>query len=100
MSNDGGCGHRYPGIGDIAYVKDLMSRKITTRNFNCSRFGGSIAPGLGWVGVLNLISIRSTKVNQMEKAFRINIIYEYFGNHFFKNCRCFGRHFDSCMDFT
>ena len=54
MSNEGGCGHQYPGIGNIAFVKDLMSRKITTRNFDCSRFGASIAPGLGWVCVLGL----------------------------------------------
>jgi hypothetical protein len=49
MSNEGGCSHQYPGIGNISYVKDLMTRKIATRNFNCSRFGASIARGLGWV---------------------------------------------------
>ena len=51
MRNEGGCGHRYPGIGNIEYVKDLMSRTITTRNFDCSRFGAYIAPGMGWVYV-------------------------------------------------
>ncbi|CAB4030191.1 Hypothetical predicted protein, partial [Paramuricea clavata] len=48
MSDEGGCSHRYPGVGNIAYVKDLMTRKMATTTFNCSRFGASIAPGLGW----------------------------------------------------
>ncbi|CAB4012134.1 Hypothetical predicted protein [Paramuricea clavata] len=48
MSDEGGCSHRYPGIGNIAYVKDLMTRKMATRTFNCSRFGASVAPELGW----------------------------------------------------
>ena len=51
MSNEGGYGHRYPGIGIIAFVTDVMSTKITTKNFNCSRFGGSFSPGLGWMCV-------------------------------------------------
>ena len=46
MSNEGGCDYKYPGIGNIEYVKDLISRKIKTRNFNCSQFGTS---GLGLV---------------------------------------------------
>ena len=50
MSDKEGCSHRYPGIGNIAYVKDLMTRKIATRNFMCSRFGADISTGLGWVG--------------------------------------------------
>jgi hypothetical protein len=49
MSGKGGCSHRYPGIGNIAYVKDLMASKIATRTFSCSRFGAAIARGLGWV---------------------------------------------------
>ncbi|XP_028411770.1 uncharacterized protein LOC114534514 [Dendronephthya gigantea] len=48
MSNKGGCSHRYPGIGKVAFVKDLVTGKIQTKNFKCSRFGASIAPGLGW----------------------------------------------------
>ena len=66
MSNEGGCGHRYPGIGNIAYVKDLMSRKIVTRNFECSRFGSAIAPGLGWVGkptVILFLELKADKSN-------------------------------------
>ena len=49
MSNKGGCSHQYPGIGEVAYVKDLMTGDIATRNFRCSRFGGAMSPGLGWV---------------------------------------------------
>ncbi|CAB3994196.1 Hypothetical predicted protein [Paramuricea clavata] len=48
MSHEGGCSHRYPGIGNIAYVKDLMTGKKATTTFYGSRFGASIAPGLGW----------------------------------------------------
>ena len=51
MSDEGGCDKEYPGIGNIAYVKDLISRKITTTNFKCSRFGAYIMPGVGWVCV-------------------------------------------------
>lgn len=61
MSNRGGCSHLHPGIGDVAYVKDLMSRRIATKEFNCSRFGTSIARGLGWVYkiiyLLNILKI-------------------------------------------
>ena len=74
MSNKGGCGHQYPGIGNIAFVKNLMSRKIATRNFNCSRFGASIAPGLGWVCILKIFQI-FIEVTQREKQLKIAIVF-------------------------
>ncbi|XP_028391550.1 uncharacterized protein LOC114516313 isoform X2 [Dendronephthya gigantea] len=37
--NHGGCGATSPGIGDIAYVKDLRTEKIVATKFRCSRFG-------------------------------------------------------------
>ena len=39
MITDHGCDARSPGIGDIAYVKDLMTEKIVTTTFKCSVFG-------------------------------------------------------------
>ncbi|XP_028391552.1 uncharacterized protein LOC114516315 isoform X2 [Dendronephthya gigantea] len=37
--NQGGCDASSPGIGDIAYVKDLRTEKIVTTKFRCSQFG-------------------------------------------------------------
>ena len=39
MITDHGCDTRSPGIGDIAYVKDLMTETIVTTTFKCSVFG-------------------------------------------------------------
>lgn len=33
-----GCDANSPGIGDVAYVKDLMTEKIVSTNFRCSKF--------------------------------------------------------------
>ena len=47
----GGCETTSPGIGDIAYVKDLQTEEIVTTTFQCSRFGGYYHPKttFGWV---------------------------------------------------
>ncbi|XP_028391545.1 uncharacterized protein LOC114516310 [Dendronephthya gigantea] len=37
--NQGGCGATSPGIGDIAYIKDLRTEKIVATKFRCSQFG-------------------------------------------------------------
>ncbi|XP_028391546.1 uncharacterized protein LOC114516311 [Dendronephthya gigantea] len=39
IANQGGCGATSPGIGDIAYVKDLQTEKIVATKFRCSQFG-------------------------------------------------------------
>ncbi len=51
MLNEGGCGRLSPGIGDIAYVKDLQTGKIVTTKFRCSQFTSyhSKSDGFGWV---------------------------------------------------
>ena len=49
MIVDRGCGPLSPGIGDIAYVKDLMTDKIVTTTFKCSVFGHPHSSSLGWV---------------------------------------------------
>ncbi len=58
MIIDHGCAQATPGIGNIAYVKDLKTEKIVTTNFRCSVFGSyhDSATGFGWVILLaNLI---------------------------------------------
>ncbi len=52
--NKGGCDRHSPGIGDVAYVKNLILDKIVTRNFRCSKFGLAHHPGtkFGWVGII------------------------------------------------
>ncbi|XP_046839735.1 uncharacterized protein LOC124433918 isoform X2 [Xenia sp. Carnegie-2017] len=37
--NKGGCTKTSPGIGDVKFVKDLMTESIVTTNFRCSKFG-------------------------------------------------------------
>ena len=49
MIDDRGCDSNSPGIGDIAYVKDLMTGKIVTTKFRCSVFGLGHTSPLGWV---------------------------------------------------
>ncbi|XP_046848421.1 uncharacterized protein LOC124441980 isoform X2 [Xenia sp. Carnegie-2017] len=43
MITDQGCDTLSPGIGGIAYVKDLIANKIVTTSFKCSVFGQNTA---------------------------------------------------------
>ena len=51
MIEDQGCTLDQPGIGNIAYVKDLETETIVTTGFRCSVFGRYQFPnpGFGWV---------------------------------------------------
>ena len=52
LITDRGCTHLSPGIGDIAYVKDLMTEKVLSTSFQCSVFGYAKSDSLfksGWV---------------------------------------------------
>lgn len=51
MITDQGCDTLSPGIGGIAYVKDLIANKIVTTSFKCSVFGQNTAAKekIGWV---------------------------------------------------
>ena len=71
MINQGGCGRKSAGIGNIDYVKDLLTENIVTRNLRCSKFGFGHHPrtGFGWVCFAMLFidysgdkSIKSTRV--------------------------------------
>ena len=49
--DQGGCPSNFPGIGDVSYVKDLMTEEIVSRDFSCSIFGLYSHPiaKIGWV---------------------------------------------------
>jgi hypothetical protein len=49
--NQGGCPYNFPGVGDVSYVKDLMTEEIVSRDFSCSIFGPYSHPiaQTGWV---------------------------------------------------
>ena len=51
MITDQGCDTLSPGIGGIAYVKDLIANKIVTTSSKCSVFGQNTAAKekIGWV---------------------------------------------------
>lgn len=51
----GGCSNHYPGIGDVAFVKDLLNNQIVSTKFQCSRFGSHTVHGLGWVSETNTL---------------------------------------------
>ena len=55
--NEKGCG-RSPGIGDIAYVKDLLTEEIVSTTFRCSHFGRyhPKSSRYGWVRFRDFIS--------------------------------------------
>ena len=57
MTNTAGCDQRSAGIGDIAYVKDLLTGKIVTVMLRCSKFGVAYhrLSGLGWVRHINIL---------------------------------------------
>ena len=54
MMNISGCDYRSAGIGDIAYVKDLLTKKILTTQLRCSKFGFAYhhLVKYGWVWVV------------------------------------------------
>jgi hypothetical protein len=56
MVDDKGCDTYKPGIGNIAYVKDLQTEEIISTGFRCSIFGGFQHPltGFGWVGTIEI----------------------------------------------
>jgi hypothetical protein len=55
--NKGGCGRTSPGIGDIKFVKDLMTDNIVTTKFRCSKFGmaHNAKTQFGWVCIYSLL---------------------------------------------
>ncbi|CAB4029528.1 Hypothetical predicted protein [Paramuricea clavata] len=48
VRNFGGCTRDNPGIGDIAFVKDLQTGKVVNKNFRCSVFSGHVSSLIGW----------------------------------------------------
>jgi hypothetical protein len=44
-----GCSDLQAGIGNIAFVKDLLTQSVLTNNFKCSKFGPHTHDMLGWV---------------------------------------------------
>ena len=50
-SGQGGCTDSHSGIGNISFVKDLLTGTIVTTKFNCSKFGHHTHPAMGWVSI-------------------------------------------------
>ena len=44
-----GCPYLQAGIGNIEFVKDLLTQSVLTNNFKCSKFGPNTHDMLGWV---------------------------------------------------
>jgi hypothetical protein len=55
----GGCTDFHSGIGNVSYVKDILTETVVTTKFNCSQFGPHT--DFGWVTVI-LHSIKITLV--------------------------------------
>ena len=53
FSLDNGCPYLQAGIGNISFVKDLLTDAVNT-NFKCSKFGTHIHQLLGWVYSVDL----------------------------------------------
>ena len=55
----GGCTDVHSGIGNVAYVKDILTDTIVTSKFKCSKFGPHVNAAFGWVILLkNSIDIK------------------------------------------
>ena len=46
---NGFCAKLHSGIGNISYVKDVLTDTVVTTTFKCSKFGLHISDALGWV---------------------------------------------------
>ena len=46
-----GCTDLHSGIGNVSYVKDILTDTVVTKTFKCSKFGPHTDPKLGWVTV-------------------------------------------------
>ena len=55
FSVDDGCPYVQGGIGNISFVKDLLTDTVVNTNFKCSKFGPHIHDMLGWVITIKLI---------------------------------------------
>ena len=45
----GGCTDFHSGIGNVSYVKDILTETVVTTKFSCSKFGPHTDANLGWV---------------------------------------------------
>ena len=52
-AQNNGCPYLEAGIGNISFVKDLMTRSVLPNNFTCSKFGPHSNNNLGWVKCSN-----------------------------------------------
>ena len=64
----GGCPYNFPGVGDVLYVKDLITEEIVSRDFSCSIFGLYSHPQtkIGWVGCIILYKQQTYKSLQLK----------------------------------
>ena len=53
LSKTGGCGGTSAGIGDVKFVKDLITGNVVTTSFRCSKFGLAYNEKMkfGWVSL-------------------------------------------------
>ena len=61
-AQNNGCPYLQAGIGNISFVKDLMTRTVVSNNFTCSKFGPNTHHGLGWVECSKSHSILYCKI--------------------------------------
>ena len=63
----GGCTDHHSGIGNVSYVKDILTETVVTTKFNCSQFGPNT--DLGWVNVFTIkIQPNSLGLYSMDKC--------------------------------
>ena len=68
LMGEKGCEIGTPGIGDIAYVKDLQKKEIVSTTFRCSQFGvGHHQKSMiGWVSEINKCNQNKQKLYQLK----------------------------------
>ena len=55
-----GCTDVHSGIGDVKYVKDVLTQAVVTTKFTCSKFGPHSSVYLGWVNTMIYFNNRKT----------------------------------------
>ena len=76
--DSGGCTDIHSGIGNISYVKDILTETVVTTNLSCSKFGPHLSVSLGWVTKYNMTNKNKQRLftlksrNARKKSSRIS----------------------------
>ncbi|XP_028402956.1 uncharacterized protein LOC114525736 [Dendronephthya gigantea] len=81
-AHNNSCPYLQAGIGNISFVKDLMTQSVVTKNFTCSKFGPDTHQKLGW-GRMNYCLQNDCKHGYAIFSDALGFRYDKFGSYSF-----------------